>query len=172
MVLVRDEPVAIDLSQSDGQPEQESALFRRAAGRVGAAPDDGDREGDVFAGGNCKLFDVERLLRLVIPEEQIPCFLVFIHSARLQRRRDVEHHDILFMMGKNAGKIMPADSVRPCFDDRRDLTFCGFMLLHHGSRSGCLPDLWPKGRTSGGVADTRGNFFKHEFVIADQRQVA
>jgi hypothetical protein len=172
MVLVRDEPVAIDLSQSDGQPEQESALFRRAAGRAGAAPDDGDREGDVFAGGNCKLFDVERLLRLVIPEEQIPCFLVFIHSARLQRRRDVEHHDILFMMGKNAGKIMPADSVRPCFDDRPDLMFGGFMLLHHGSRSGCLPDLWPKDERREAWPTRRATFSKHEFVIADQHQVA
>jgi hypothetical protein len=31
MVLVRDEPVAIDVAQSDGQPEQEPALFRGAA---------------------------------------------------------------------------------------------------------------------------------------------
>jgi Hsp33 protein len=31
MMLVRDEPVAIDLAQPDGQPERESALFCRTA---------------------------------------------------------------------------------------------------------------------------------------------
>jgi TolB-like protein len=36
-------------------------FFRRAAERAGAAPHDGDGEGDIFAGGNCKLLYVERL---------------------------------------------------------------------------------------------------------------
>jgi hypothetical protein len=44
------------------------------------------------------------------------------------------------MMGKNGGKIMPADRVRPSFDDRPDLTFGRSILLRHGSRSDCLPD--------------------------------
>src|SRR6267378_2999888 len=75
---------------------------------------------------------IERLRWLVIPEEQIPGFLVLIHSSRLQRRRDVEHHDVLLMMGKNTGKIMPADCARPCVDNRFDLTFGRSALLHHG----------------------------------------
>ena len=135
-------------------------LFRRAAGCVGAAAHDDNREGDIFAGRNRKLLDVERLRRPVIPEEQIPCFPVLIHSARLQRRRHVEHHDILFMMGKNGGKIMPADRVRPCFHDRRDLILGRSVLLRHGSRSGCLPDVQPGGRTSECMSDTPRNFFQ------------
>jgi hypothetical protein len=113
----------------------ESICQRRgSAGHAGAAPHDGDGERDIFAGRNRKLLDVERLLRLVIPEEQIPRFLVLIHSARLQRRRDVEHHDILVVMGKNGRKIVPADRVRPCFDDRPDVAFGRSLLLHDGSR--------------------------------------
>jgi hypothetical protein len=53
----------------------------------------------------------------------------------LQRWRDVEHHDVLIMMGKNAGIIMPADSIRPRFDQRFDLGLGRLALLHHGSRS-------------------------------------
>jgi hypothetical protein len=64
-MLVRDAPHAIDVAQSDRQPEQESAFLRRAADRGGAAPHDGDREGDILAGGNCQILDVERLRRLV-----------------------------------------------------------------------------------------------------------
>src|ERR1700722_3926258 len=61
-------------------------------------------------------FDVERLRGLVVPEEQVPRFLVLIHASRLYRRRDVEHHDVLIVMGKNGGKIVPADGRRPGFD--------------------------------------------------------
>ena len=56
-----DTPVAIDVPQSNRQPEEEFALLGRAAERAGTAPHDGDGEGDIFAGGNGKLFDVERL---------------------------------------------------------------------------------------------------------------
>lgn len=70
---MRDTPVAIDVTQSDCQPEQ-APLPRRAAEGIGAAPDDPDREGDIFAGGNY----VERLQRLVTLEEEIP---VLIHSS-------------------------------------------------------------------------------------------
>ena len=52
---MRDPPVAIDLLQSDGQPEQKPTR------RAGAAPHDGDGEGDILAGGNCKFLDVECL---------------------------------------------------------------------------------------------------------------
>jgi hypothetical protein len=52
-------------------------------------------------------------------------------------------------MGKNAGKIMPADRVRPCFDNCFDLTFGLFDLLHHDSHSDCSPMYDP--RTNVGV---------------------
>jgi hypothetical protein len=58
---MRDPPVTIDLSQSDRQAGTESAWLRRADGRAGAAPHDGHGEGDIFAGRNCELLDVERL---------------------------------------------------------------------------------------------------------------
>src|ERR1700727_2943205 len=69
----------------------------------------------------------------MILEEQIPCFPVLIQSARLQRRRDVEHHDVLLMMCEDAREIVPADRVRPSFDKRFDLRFGCSGLLYHGS---------------------------------------
>jgi hypothetical protein len=48
-------------------------------------------------------------------------------------RRDVEHHDVARMMGKNTGKIMPADWVRSCFDNRFNFAFGRSALLHHGA---------------------------------------
>jgi len=60
-MLVRDTPGAIDVAQSDCQPELKPAFRRRTADRGGAAPHDGDRKGDIFARGNRKLLDVERL---------------------------------------------------------------------------------------------------------------
>src|SRR5437667_112200 len=42
------------------------------------------------------------------------------------------------MTGQNAGKIMPADSIRPCFDERLDLGFRRLALLHHG----CCSEYW------------------------------
>jgi hypothetical protein len=56
-MLVRDTPLAIDVAQADCQPEEEPAFLRRTAD----APHDGDREGDIFTGGNGELFDVEGL---------------------------------------------------------------------------------------------------------------
>ena len=58
-MLVRDTPVAIDVAQSHCQPEQEPSFFRRVAERAGAAPHDGDGDGNIFAGGNCKLVERE-----------------------------------------------------------------------------------------------------------------
>ena len=60
-MLVRDTPVAIDVAQSHCQPEQEPSFFRRVAERAGAAPHDGDGDGNIFAGGNCKLDYLDRL---------------------------------------------------------------------------------------------------------------
>jgi hypothetical protein len=135
---VGDAPVAVHFAQSDRQPEEKPAFRWGPAERAGAAWHDGDGEGDIFAGGNCEVFYVERLRRLVVSEEQIPGFLIFIHSSRLQRRRDVEHNDVLLVMGENVGKIMPADCVRPFFDERSDLPLVRSALLGRGSYSVCL----------------------------------
>src|SRR6185437_11442644 len=95
VMLVCDTPRAIDLPQTDRQSEQKPALLRRAAECGGAAAHDGNSEGDIFAGGDFKLLDVECLQGFVIFEKQVPGFPVFIHSPRSQRRRNVEHHDVL-----------------------------------------------------------------------------
>jgi hypothetical protein len=68
--------------------------------------------------------------------KQIPRFPVLFYSSRLQRLRDVEHHDVLLMMGKNAGEIMLANRKGPCFDNRLDLTLGRSALLHHWVISG------------------------------------
>jgi hypothetical protein len=48
------------------------------------------------------------------------------------------------MMGENAGKIMPADRICPCFDKRFDLDFGRLALLRHGSCSECLRMCTPR----------------------------
>lgn len=53
-MLVRDTPVAVDVAQSDCQPEQEPTFLRRAAERAGAALHDGD--GDIFDRGSQRKF--------------------------------------------------------------------------------------------------------------------
>ena len=60
-MLVHDTPVAIDVAQSNCQPEEEPAFLRRAAERAGAAPHDGDGDGHIFAGGNCKLLGTSNI---------------------------------------------------------------------------------------------------------------
>ena len=81
MMFVRNTPVAVDFAQSDRQPEEEPAFLWWAAESAGTAPHDNDREGDIFAGRNCKLFYVERLRGLVVSEEKVPRLLVLIQSS-------------------------------------------------------------------------------------------
>jgi hypothetical protein len=57
-MLVGDTPVAVHFAQSNCQSEDEPAFLSR---RARTAPHDGDGEGDIIAGGNGKLFYVERL---------------------------------------------------------------------------------------------------------------
>ena len=68
-MLVRYTPLAIDFAQSNRQSEEEPAFLRGPAERPRATPHDGDSEGNIFAGRNSELFYVERLRRLVVPEE-------------------------------------------------------------------------------------------------------
>src|SRR5258708_5853078 len=42
------------------------------------------------------------------------------------------------MMSKNGGKVMPADSIRPCLDQRSDVGLGRLVLPYHGSCSECL----------------------------------
>src|SRR5665213_253968 len=72
MMLVRYAPVAIDLAQAHGQPEQKAVLVLGSAGGVRSAPQDGDRKGDVGARGNGEFPKVEGRTGLVVTEQQIP----------------------------------------------------------------------------------------------------
>src|SRR5579863_517993 len=69
MMLMRDAPVAVDLAQSDGQAEQKPASVCGVLRCAGPASHDRQCEGDVVAGGDGELLDVERLRWLVIVEE-------------------------------------------------------------------------------------------------------
>src|SRR5882757_3017218 len=42
------------------------------------------------------------------------------------------------MMSKNGGEVMPADSIRPCLDQRSDVGLGRLVLPYHGSCSECL----------------------------------
>jgi hypothetical protein len=75
---------------------------------------------------------------LMIAEEQVPGPFVRLDPLALEGRRQVEHHDILIMMGKNARKVMPADSISPPFDERFDLCLGRFAWLRHRFHLECL----------------------------------
>jgi hypothetical protein len=132
MMLVGDAPGAVDPAQSNRQPELKDILRR-------AAPHDCDGEGDVVAGRDFDVLDIEGVRRLVASEEEIPRLAVFIQSARLKRGRDVEHDDMLIVVGENARIVVPADGIRPGVDQFSDFSFGGLILLRHDVRS----DNWP-----------------------------
>jgi hypothetical protein len=78
---------------------------------------------------------------------------VSFHAARLQRRRHVEHDDVLCMTGENGGEVVPADRGGPGFDEGSDFSFGLAAALRHD----CAPDCWlkgyPLGRTPGRESD-------------------
>src|SRR2546426_11001019 len=104
MMLVCDAPVAIDLAQANSQSERKAVLVYRIAGRVGSAPHDGDREGDVTARGNGEFSKVEGRTRLVETEKQIPGLFVGFDAPALKWRRQVEHHHLPLVVRKNGGE--------------------------------------------------------------------
>jgi hypothetical protein len=64
-----------------GRGHISDAAKRWAADSGGAASHDSDCEGDIFAGCNCKFFDVEGLRRLVIRKEEVPGFPVLFQPS-------------------------------------------------------------------------------------------
>src|SRR3982074_3101072 len=76
------------------------------------------------------------------------------------------------MMRKNTGKIMPADCVRPCVDNRLDLTFGRSALLHHGSRSNRWLMYVPEDERRGADPTRRIIFMPaHPAIMRPLRQV-
>jgi hypothetical protein len=131
-MLVRDAPVAIDLAQAHSQSEQKAVLVYGIAGRVRAAPHNGDREGDVRARGNGEFPKVEGRTGLVVTEKQIPGLFVGFDAPALKWRRQIEHHHVPLVVRKNGGKIVPADSVRPALEKGFDPSFFGVGMFRHG----------------------------------------
>jgi hypothetical protein len=138
-MLVCDAPVVIDLPQANSQSEQKAVLVYRIAGRVRSAPQDGDREGDVSACGNGEFSKVEGRTRLVVTEKQVPGLFVGFDAPALKWRRQVEHHNVLLVVRKNGGKIVPADSVRPALEKGFDPVVFGVGLFRHGLDSLLAP---------------------------------
>ena len=56
---MRDSPAAGDFAQAHGQPERETVLVRRVAGRIRTAAHDRDSEGYVLTCRHRELFDIE-----------------------------------------------------------------------------------------------------------------
>ena len=91
------------------------AILEPEAGPSIALKCEGDRNGVRWMFATCRAefsadpqyttFAAKHLHSVVI--------LIRFRARPPQRRRDVEHHDVLLTMGKNTGKIMPADCVRP-----------------------------------------------------------
>ena len=113
VMFVRDTPVAIDLRSPIVSLNRKPSLSAGLLGRVRSAPHDGDREGDVRARGNGEFPKVEGRTGLVVTEKQIPGLFVSFNAPALKRWRQIEHHDVLLVVCKNGGEIVPADGVRP-----------------------------------------------------------
>jgi hypothetical protein len=90
----------------------------------------------------CNSSNVEGLPGLVVGKEQIPRLLVFSQAARLQRRRHVEHGDVVVVMCQYSRQVMPPDG--PRFDERPELGFSSSGSLRHGPCSHELPIHAPR----------------------------
>lgn len=132
VVLVDDKPFVAVPAQAHRQPEEKAVIVRSAAGRVGSAPHDGDRKGDIRAGGDGEFTKIEGRAGLVVTEKQIPRLFVGVDTSALKRRRQVEHHNVPRVVRENGGKIVAADSIRPILQQGFDVAFGGFVLLDHG----------------------------------------
>ena len=103
----------------------------------------------------------------MIAEEQIPGPFLRLDPLALEGRRQVEHHDILIMMGKNARKVMPADSISPSFDERSDLSLGRFGWLRHSFHLECLLTCIPRTNVGAHIRHAIRHFMlsDREFVI-------
>src|ERR1700761_7501245 len=112
-MLVGDTPVAVDLAQADGEPEQKAVLVFRVAGRTGSAPQDRDGEGHVGTRRDAELAKFEGRAWLVAAEKQVPGLPVGLDTAALQGLRQVEHHDVIGVVREYRGEVPAADRVGP-----------------------------------------------------------
>src|ERR1700730_5911566 len=169
MVLVLDAPSTVDLAKADGQPKLEATRLGRATDCGRPATHDGDRKGDGVSDAYLQLFDVEGLPRSVIGEEQIPGLLVCRHAARLQRRRHVEHHDVVIVMRQYGRQVMPPDGVCPSFDECLDLGFRGSSSFRHDSCSRRNADPCPENERGFANATRIPDFLKAPAAVHPTR---
>jgi hypothetical protein len=76
--------------------------------------------------------DVEGRSGLVISEEQVPGLFIRLNPLTLQGRRQVEHHDVWLVMSEDGGNIVPANCVRPGFENGLDPDLRGVGVFRHG----------------------------------------
>src|SRR5688572_17292092 len=121
MVFMGDEPFATAFLQTNGEPEIE---------RPGGSPiamDLTGREGDLVAGGDVHVARLEddRAAGLVI--EEVPGLVIGIDPFDL--RREIEHQEIIGVMGKDGFAVARTDGARPVDND---LLYLG-LAAGHGS---------------------------------------
>src|SRR5215475_2886389 len=108
-MFMRNAPVAIELAQSHSESEKKAVLVRGVAGRIGSTPHDGNRKGDLRARSHGEFPEVKGCAGFVVAKKQVPGLGVGFDASALERRRQIEHHHFLIMMGEDRGKIVTAD---------------------------------------------------------------
>ena len=98
-----------------------------------------------------ELVKIEGSPRLVVTEEQVPSLFVCLDPFALQRRRQVEHDDVGFVMSEDGGNVVPTDRVGPGFERGLDPELFGVGVFRH-----CAGSFVGRGRTKEHEPDKRG----------------
>jgi len=143
MVLVLDAPGAVDLAKADGQPKLEAAWHGRTTDcgrpqRIWRPQRRRCRRRIFVALRRRRLAHVGDRRRTDPRSSCIP------PCARLQRRRHVEHDDVVIVMCQYSRQVMTPDGVCPSFDQCLDLGFSGSSSLRHDPCSHELPIHAPR----------------------------
>src|SRR6478735_779924 len=119
MVLVRNHPTPVFLSQPDGQPQ--SIVWIITQFLLRGAAQQGMRVRDVLPGGDVEGDNLEAGALLLPGEERRPGVPVGIDPAYpVVRRRNVEHHDVLGVIHQYTWHVALVDRLCPFLEQLAD----------------------------------------------------
>jgi hypothetical protein len=130
-MLVRDHPPPAFLPQPDSEAKPVARVLPELV--RGAAAEQGMGEGYILTGCHLELYDLKhRALRLPL-EERWPRVAIRGNPAHAIRgRRDIEHHDVVGVIGEHAVDVARVDRLRPTLDQSSNL---GLVASHVSSFS-------------------------------------
>ncbi len=143
MMFVHDAPPAIVFTKADGEAKR-----KRLAGAVrvdvdARSPRRG--EGDLPAADDRHVVPIEgnRLLRP--GEKRLPCRHVRVNPTRLEGRWNIEHQDLVIVVGANRRQVLFAHSLRPSGDEGANVRFVVGVVLFLCARHVVSPG-WRRAR--------------------------